>query len=342
MKKINCAIIGFGNIGKIQAEFLLNNKYTNLKCIFEKDKAIVRKFKNKYKKVNWVDNEDKIFHNKVIDLVIICSYDNFHYKQIIKAIKNKKNIFCEKPICQNLSQLRNIYNLFSKKNKLKFSSNFILRTVSEFKFLKKIVQNQKMGNIYYIEADYNYGRLEKITKGWRGRIPFYSVISGGGIHLIDIICNYLGEYPTAVFASANKIATSKSAFKFNDFVISVLKFKSKKISKVTANFGSVTPHHHHLKFFGTKGSFFKEYDQSTLISNRYNVKKNSKKFNFDKKYNKSELLNNFIKVLVKKLNLKKIPNFKDILKVMLICFAIEKSFKTNKEITINYKNLTLK
>ena len=72
------------------------------------------------------------------------------------------------------------------------------------------------------------------------------------------------------------------------------------------------------------------------------MKKKSKKFSFDKKYNKSELLNNFIKVLMEKLNLKKIPNSIDILKVMLICFAIEKSVKTNKEITINYKNLSLK
>ena len=72
------------------------------------------------------------------------------------------------------------------------------------------------------------------------------------------------------------------------------------------------------------------------------MKKKSKKFSFDKKYNKSELLNNFIKVLMEKLDLKKIPNSIDILKVMLICFAIEKSVKTNKEITINYKNLSLK
>ena len=342
MKKINCAIIGFGNIGKIHADFLLRNKNTNLVYIFEKNKTLVKKFKKRYKSVNWVDDEEKIFHDKIIDLIIICSYDNFHYNQIIKAIKNKKNIFCEKPICQNLNQLKNIYNLLSKNNRLKFSSNLVLRTVNEFKFMKKIIQKKKIGNIYYIEADYNYGRLKKIIQGWRGHIPFYSVISGGGIHLIDIICNYLEEYPIKVFASANKIVTSKSAFRFNDFVISILKFKSKKISKVTANFGSVTSHHHYLKFFGTKGSFFKEYDQSILINNRDDIKKKSKKFYFDKKYNKSELLNNFIKVLMEKLDLKKIPNSIDILKVMLICFAIEKSVKTNKEIIINYKNLSLK
>ena len=37
MKKINCAIIGFGNIGKLQAEFLLKNKNTDLIYIYEKN-----------------------------------------------------------------------------------------------------------------------------------------------------------------------------------------------------------------------------------------------------------------------------------------------------------------
>ena len=43
------------------------------------------------------------------------------------------------------------------------------------------------GKIYLIEANYNYGRLEKIVKGWRGKIYNYSVTHGGGIHLIDLI-----------------------------------------------------------------------------------------------------------------------------------------------------------
>jgi len=283
MKKINCAIIGFGNVGKIQADFLLKSKNTNLVYIFEKDKKIIKKFESKYNYVKWVFSEDEIYRDKKIDLVLICSYDNFHFNQIIKAIKNKKNIFCEKPICQNLIQLKKIRSLLLKNRQLKFSSNLILRTTKELKFLKKIIQNKKIGNIYYSEADYNYGRLDKITKGWRGSIPFYSVMSGGGIHVIDIICNFLKEYPSKVFASANKIVTSKSRFKYQDFVISILKFKSQKISKVTANFGSVTSHHHYFKFYGTKGTFLKEYNQSNLIFNRDNIKKKSKKLFFKKK-----------------------------------------------------------
>ena len=341
MKKINCAIIGFGNIGKLQAEFLIKNKNTDLIYICEKNVKIVQKNKNKYRNIKWPLNENEIFKDKRIDLVLISSYDNFHYSQILKAIKHNKHIFCEKPICQNLSQLRKINSLLKKKRNLNFSSNLILRTVSEFKLLKSIINKKKIGQIYYSEADYNYGRLNKITKGWRSLIPFYSVVSGGGVHVIDIICNFLKEHPTSVFAYANNIITEKSKFKYNDFVVSILKFKSKKISKVSANFGCNTPHHHQVKFFGTKGTYLKEFSGSNLIMSRDNIKKKAKKFFFKKKYNKSELLDNFIENLNKNSNVKKIPSIYDVIRVMLVCFAIEKSFKTNKEIKINYKNITL-
>ena len=75
--------------------------------------------------------------------------------------------------------------------------------------------------------------------------------------------------------------------------------------------------------------------------NRDNIRKKAKKFFFEKKYNKSELLDNFIKNLNKNSNVKRIPSIYDVIRVMLVCFAIEKSYKTNKEIKINYNNLKL-
>ena len=113
------------------------------------------------------------------------------------------------------------------------------------------------------------------------------------------------------------------------------------ISKITANFGCISSHHHQLKFFGTKGTFFKDYNNSKLILNRDDEKKNIKEIPSNKKYNKSEILKYFIKNLEKKKIDKKVPDQTDLIKVMLVCFAIEKSFKTNKEVLINYKKLSL-
>ena len=49
------------------------------------------------------------------------------------------------------------------------------------------------GRIYAFEGDYLYGRMFKITNGWRRNIPDYSVMTGGGIHLIDLFLWLTGE-----------------------------------------------------------------------------------------------------------------------------------------------------
>jgi len=63
-----------------------------------------------------------------------------------------------------------------------------------------------MGELFYLEGDYNYGRLHKFTTGWRGEIPFYSVTYGGAIHLIDLLIWLSEGKVSEVIATGNKIA----------------------------------------------------------------------------------------------------------------------------------------
>ena len=50
-------------------------------------------------------DEETIFKDKQINLVSIASYDNYHFDQILKCLKNEK-IIVEKPMCLNPNQLK--------------------------------------------------------------------------------------------------------------------------------------------------------------------------------------------------------------------------------------------
>jgi predicted dehydrogenase len=125
-----------------------------------------------------------------------------------------------------------------------------------------------LGTPYYCEADYNYGRLHKMVDGWRGNRPFYSVVHGGAIHMIDLLMWVLGERPVAVSAFGNAIATAGTQFKFNDCVAALLKFESGATAKVTANFGCVFPHHHNLSVYGTNATFVQDRQGARLYTSR--------------------------------------------------------------------------
>ena len=126
MKKINCAVIGMG-VGERHANFYNNFKKTNLLKIFEINKNKVKKLKKKFPNTQFVSNENEIFRDKNIKLVSIASYDNFHFKQIIKCLENNKDIFIEKPICLNLKELKKINKCYIN-SKSNISCNLILRT----------------------------------------------------------------------------------------------------------------------------------------------------------------------------------------------------------------------
>jgi hypothetical protein len=108
------------------------------------------------------------------------------------------------------------------------------------------------------------------------------------------------------------------------------------ISKVTSNFASVTPHHHILSVYGTKSTFFYNNEAIKFYKSRndLNIKKKNSKFSNKQK---SEILNSFIDSVYYQKNLK-IVHENEIINLMSVCFAIEKSLKTKKWEKVKYIN----
>ena len=324
-KIIRAGTIGLG-FGLNHAKIFKKSKFCELISICDKKNSL-----KKYAKIlncNFTEDPEKIINNKSINLVSIASYDNFHFKQIMNSIKNKKNIFVEKPFCQNFNQYYKIKKNL-KKYKVKFLSNFVLRNHPKFKKIYDLIKKNKIGKIYHIEGEYNYGRISKLKKGWRGKIPFYSVTQGGGIHIIDLMIWMLNSQPKKVVSLGNNFQTKKSKFKFNDNVVSLINFKSGVTGKVSSNFGCVTPHHHTMKIYGSTGTIIASRNKIELFKSRKKKSKSKNiKYKIDSKY-KDKILNSFIESIFKKnknFNIK----LSDVFASMASCLAIDKSLKTQK------------
>jgi predicted dehydrogenase len=333
--KLNVGVIGLG-VGAKHAHALYLNKNVNLVSLCDFDNKKINLYKKIYKNCNFTNNSDDIFKNPNIDIVSIASYDNFHAKHILQAIKYDKHFFVEKPFCLNINELKKICSSLKKNKKITFSSNLVLRNNPSFIDLKKKIKTKVTGDIYYCEGDYNYGRINKILYGWRGQIPFYSVVLGGAIHLIDLIIWLSNKKVRSVIAEGNKISTKNTKFKNYDLVSTLLKFEDGMISKVTSNFSSVTPHHHILSVYGTRSTFFYNNKEIKSYKSRDDLILKNKKSKFSNKQ-KSEILNSFINSVYYQKDLK-IVHENEIINLMSVCFAIEKSLKTKKWEKVKYIN----
>ena len=93
----------------------------------------------------------------------------------------------------------------------------VLRANPRFGYLKKLYEENKFNKLYFIEADYYWGRVEKLF-GWRARISNYSLIqTGASIHLIDLILWIINKKPVFVQAFGNRIGSNKNMINSNTF-----------------------------------------------------------------------------------------------------------------------------
>jgi predicted dehydrogenase len=131
-----------------------------------------------------------------------------------------------------------------------------------------MIQAGELGDIYAFDGDYLYGRIEKITAGWRSGVENYSVLAGGGIHLVDLMLWLTGQRPAAVAATGNQIATRGTAFGYHDYVSATYQFGSGLVGRVTANFGCVHRHQHVVRVFGTRATFIYDDRGARLHTSR--------------------------------------------------------------------------
>lgn len=256
-KIIKAGVIGLG-VGQKHLEVLVNRPdvVVNAVCDFDvKKKDIAMRF-----------DLGHVFYNEVwplfateLDLVVIASYDEYHVDHVITALKQNMNVFVEKPLCLNKEELNLIKNELSKNTSLQVSSNFILRTEPRFIELKRKIQNGDLGKVYYVYGAYDYGRGYKISEGWRGKTRNYSVMLGGGIHMIDLVSWLTDtEFIPEFNQSSSMLSLSEN---FEDFQCSHGRLSNGAKCSIVANYGSKTKHYHQIKVYGSKGTYVHQFNR---------------------------------------------------------------------------------
>ncbi len=251
---LRAGIIGLG-VGEQHIAGFTSHRDAAVVALCDRDAVKLAAIGQKYPGMKLYSDAEALLDDPEINVVSIASYDHEHGDQVIRALRNGKHVFVEKPMCLTETDLSGIRKELRGHPGLRLSTNTILRQSPRFRWLKRQIAAGALGALYLAETDYVYGRLNKLTEGWRGRIPGYSVMLGGGVHMVDLLLWLTGERPVEVYAAGNGICSAGSGFHGNDMVAALMRFPDGLIAKVTANFGSVHPHFHRVLLYGTGGTF---------------------------------------------------------------------------------------
>lgn len=330
---LRVGVIGLG-VGEQHVEAFRAHSDCRVVAVADPDAAKLAMAARKWPDIVRHERAEAVIDDANIDLICVASPDNAHYEQIVRALRGGKHVFAEKPLCLFAEHTQAIWQVLSTAPALRLSSNTVLRRSPRFRDLRGRIDRGELGDVFMIDADYNYGRLWKLTEGWRGGIKDYSVMLGGGVHIVDLAMWLTARRIVEVHAFGSDIASRGSRFKGSDVVVAAVKFEDGAVGKLAANFGCVEPHFHRLTVYGTQATFENTRGAARLYHSRDPQQQPEELATAYPAVAKGALIPSFVDAILR--NGRPDVDENEVFETMAVCHAIDRSLAAGAPVRVSY------
>ena len=222
-KSTKIAVISTGGWGKNHVRVL--NDLGVLTAICDSDENRTTMLSKKFN-INSYSSLDQLLENETnLDACLVCTPTKTHFQVAQEIMKNKINVFVEKPLsfssieCEKLAKL-------SESNHVILTAGYIERFNPAVQDLKKIIDEN------------TYGELLMMEFHRENRMPLHikdvGIIYDTSVHDIDTAMFIFNSKPNVVFARAGKRFHNSE-----DFATIMLGFPDQKVAIIASNW--ITP-----------------------------------------------------------------------------------------------------
>jgi predicted dehydrogenase len=209
--KIKLAIVGIGRMGITHYSIINSHQNVEIKAVVDTNSLVLSLMKKYLKGINTYEDYNKLFHEEVLDAIIICTPPVLHYPIALKAAEKNINVFSEKPFTTDFRKAVELATIFKNKN-LVNQVGYVNRFNDIFRTVKEFIDKGLIGNIIRFKSEM-YSRT--ITKSEEGKTWRDSRENGGGAvyevasHAIDLV-NFLFGKPDKVTGTSLTSIYSKN------------------------------------------------------------------------------------------------------------------------------------
>ncbi len=270
---IQTALCSFGMSGHLfHAPFIDVNPNFNLYAVLERSKTIAE---GKYPNIKTFRSLEDLLNDNRIELVIVNTPNATHFEITKKCITAGKHVVVEKPFTVTTAEAEELSAL-AEKHKVKLSVYHNRRWDSDFKTVKKILEDGRLGDL--VEAEFHYDRYEtQLSYKNHKETPTEGVGSlyDLGSHIIDQALQLFGM-PKSVFASLNHF---RDQSKVTDYFDVKLFYHSHYVILKSSYFVREALPAYTLH--GTNGSFIKSKSDIQEVELQKELKPNSKNWGIE-------------------------------------------------------------
>lgn len=193
--KVRFAIVGAGHIGKRHASMVLHNVEAELVALCDTKPAEKLGLEEFEGVAFYQDLEEMLIEAPEFDVLCICTPNGLHAEHACLALEYGKHVVCEKPLALTKADAEKVLFKALQVSRLVFAV-MQNRYSPPSEWLKDIVENNAMGDIYMVQLNCYWNRDERyyLKSDWKGT----DKLDGGTLftqfsHFIDIMYWLFGD-----------------------------------------------------------------------------------------------------------------------------------------------------
>ncbi|MEZ0537832.1 Gfo/Idh/MocA family protein [Caldicellulosiruptoraceae bacterium PP1] len=203
MKNVKVGIIGTGFIGPAHIEALRRLGFVDIIALADINLEVAKQKADLFNIKKYYGDYKKLLEDNEIQSVHICTPNFLHYEIAKNSLLAGKHVICEKPLAISIEEGKELVEI-ARREKLVNVVNFNLRFYPLIHHLKKMIDNDELGNILAINGSYLQDWLLYDTDfNWR-LLKEYSgnsrAVADIGSHWMDLIEFVTGVKIKSVFA----------------------------------------------------------------------------------------------------------------------------------------------
>ena len=189
-KKLGVLVHGAGWVSTQHINAFAKNPHTEVVAISSRKLTSCRARAEEagLENVGLYDNYEHALKHDGVDIVSVCTPQYLHAENSIAAAEAGKHIVIEKPIANSVAEMKAMRDAVRSAG-VKTIVSFVLRWNPLFETLKTMIADDAIGDVYFVEADYQHD----IASWWTGYEDARKISTGvsalltGGCHAADTL-----------------------------------------------------------------------------------------------------------------------------------------------------------
>lgn len=160
-EKKRIGVIGCGQWGPNQIRTFFFHPHAEVVRVCDTDTRRLEAMKGLYRTVEVTTKFEEITQAADIDAVVVTTPVSSHFKLVQDALKNGKDVLCEKPLTHTSTEARDLLKLAQEHKRILMVGHVFLFNPGIVK-LKEVLDSKELGEVYYLHAERtNLGPVRK-------------------------------------------------------------------------------------------------------------------------------------------------------------------------------------